>query len=212
MKPILVNLSSVDPAKHRASRIAVAVGVLLALGISACNARFGYHYDQRGDVCLEKIQRLSERRKAILAAEEARKTEMKDKDVASTKAHVQFVNQVILKDVFPWTRVLGAFETALPTEVYFDAFEPTDGFGVVALRGHARSMSEVSAYLKDKESEEIFQKIDLLKIDVDSESTAAINRLPVRFEIESLLDFKALLPEAAYGRLWRLAAKPEKES
>lgn len=212
MKPIVINLGSADPGRKRLNQLAVALAAIFALGISACNAHYGYRYTAEAAAYGEKIQRLEQRRKEIADAREARKTEMKEKEVAATQAHVRFVNRLILLDVFPWTRVLGAFETGLPPEVHFESFVPAEGFNPVTLRGAARSMSEVSAYLKEKESQEIFRKIDLLEINVDSEPAAVADRLPVRFEIESTLNFEELLPPKTYGRLWRLAAKPPKES
>ncbi len=202
MEPLQINLRSYEYADRRLALLLMAAAIGLLLLITLLNFRTWILSGRMAAGYRDSIRRIEARR--MEAAEPVRAPQTADSDAISlVQQQVALINRLIAQDIFPWGRVLSAFEENMPENIYLEAFAPDALFNRITLTGYAASMSEVSGYLKEKEENPLFREIDLLKVDVEPESLPLNGEKmpPVHFAIESVLQFEHLLPASSYGSL-----------
>ncbi len=215
MKPLNINLATFEYVDKRIAYSMIILLLCLVLLASGCNMIFWSKYNAQAAEFGTKLLKLQEKEKKILAARKLREEEMK-KHRQSTRKHTLFVNMLIAKDIFPWDRILRAFELKTPQGLYIESFEHDDSFNKIFLKGYSKDMGGVTGYVKGiKEDEkkleedyEIFKKIDVDIKRVQDDKDIALKDMGFlfRFEIESSIDLKKLFPEKKFGGLWKIIA------
>ena len=157
MKPIRINLASGEYVYYKLAYAAMAAVLFLIITLTACNIYFYNSSHKKLMQFNKKIETLA-RKQDRKEEEKTSKMTVSEKEIEITRINTLFVNRIIGKDVFPWERLLNAFEKDLPENIYLESFQPDHSFTRIILKGYASSMSEVSTYLKRKEGAELFKK------------------------------------------------------
>ena len=124
-------------------------------------------------------------------------------ELEKTRVRAEWINRRISQDLFPWCRVLDVLEAGLPETLYLTRVTGEEGGRRLRLEGFAASLDPVSGYLQKKEAENLFDRIVLKNVDVDSADAEIEGPPPVAFEIESRLQPRRVFPPEVYGPLWR---------
>ncbi len=217
VKRIRINLATLEYVNPRLVHLMMIGAALTALVVTGCNIR--HHFELSKDIhaYTERIQAL-ERKQAERIAERG-SLGLDEKQMDAVKGNVRFVNRLIARDVFPWGLVLNAIEAGMPENIYLESLAPKEPFKQIELKGYATSLSEVSNYLKEKETVELFSNFELLKIDLEKETETETeteilverDKLPVRFDIIVHLELTTLFPEPVFGNLARSVLSADKE-
>jgi hypothetical protein len=215
VKRIRINLATLEYVNPRLAHLMMIGAALTALVVTGCNIR--RHFELSKDIhdYTERIQSLEQKQAERVA--ERGSVGLDEKEMDAVKKNIRFVNRLIARDVFPWDLVLSAIETGMPENIYLESLAPKEPFRQIELKGYATSLSEVSNYLKEKETVDLFSNFELLKIDLEKESDAETetsverDKLPVRFDIVAHLELATLFPEPVFGSLARSVLSADKE-
>ncbi|GBC59827.1 hypothetical protein DENIS_0768 [Desulfonema ishimotonii] len=211
MEPIRINLASVDYFDKRMIFAVMAVMVIISLLLFSLNIRRMNrlaHEAEGHRVGIERQKKDQDKKKKTA---QLQKMAVGEKEIGATLRHTVFVNRLLAKDIFPWDRILDAFEKKMPEGIFPERLSADETFGRVILTGYADSMDSVQSYLRQREEADLFQKIVLIRISAEQEPPAKGGKPPVRFEIESTLQPERLFPEKEFGLLWKVMI-PEPKS
>lgn len=203
VKPIRINMATIQYVNRRLARLLMVAAALTALVATGCNLR--HHLRLQTDIVAysDRIESLRQRQSELIS--ETGKDGIDEKEMEAIRGQTRFVNRLIARDVFPWDSILSAVETGMPENVYLASLSPDAAFQNIVLTGFATSLSEVSNYLKGKETVDLFQDFKLVQTEMEpeteTETVVARDQLPVRFEIEVHLQLENLFPVAEYGSL-----------
>ncbi|MFW5811261.1 MAG: PilN domain-containing protein [Thermodesulfobacteriota bacterium] len=215
VKRIRINLATLEYVNPRLAHLMMIGAALTALVVTGCNIRHHFELSKEIHNYTARIQSLEQKQAERLA--ERGSVGLDEKEMDAVKKNVRFVNRLIARDVFPWDLVLSAIETGMPENIYLESLAPKEPFSKIELKGYATSLSEVSNYLKEKETVDLFRNFELLKIDLEKESeTETItlverDKLPVRFDIVAHLELTTLFPEPVFGSLAQSVLPADKE-
>jgi len=211
---VKINLASYEYLDRRLQYFLILGSTLLVLLVTGCNVMMRAHLNREIDFFRQKMMLIETQKEEKEKETLVKRAAALPLDPEAIKKEVDFVNRLIAQDVFPWTRILDALEKNLPEEIYFEDMLMPEGYVRTFLKGYANSMSEVSAYMKEKEADPIFKKMELKEIQVDANPQAqkSVSGLPpVSFQIEIELNLAAVMPEPVYGHLWKSLAATQKE-
>ena len=118
-------------------------------------------------------------------------------EAASIQKDIDFVNDLIMKDIFPWGRLLNTLEVKMPNGVILESFTTSKDFTKVQLKGSAESMKNVGSFLTNLDEALIYRDNRLINLSIDQEDIPQDDMdntsMPIKYEIESTIDLEQLL-------------------
>ncbi|GEM_PF-2572420 len=140
---------------------------------------------------IARLQRTMRQKEGRQKFPEVRLTE---EDLKKLEADITFVQSVIMKDIFPWDMVLSALERNIPKGIYLHKVQTSSAPLGLKLSGSARSMAQISAFLKNLDLNEIFRTNRLVKFSVEKGGSSPQSRGDlVHFDIQSELDTEKIM-------------------
>ena len=125
-------------------------------------------------------------------------TQLSKEDLKRLNSNLRFVQDLITKDIFPWDMVLSVLERNIPKGIFLDRMETESSPPGIKLSGRARSMGQISAFLKNLDLNEIFRTNRLVKFSVERDQGAdPTKRDLVRFDIQCELDWNKMIKNLA---------------
>ena len=206
-----INLTTRDHIDLRLvqSIFATVIGVLLL--ISVTNLYNGFRGRQERVFYQEKISALQQEVKTP-GKGDGHPAPPDNEAFQALEARSRSINRLIVRDIFPWTRILDALENALPPEVRIDVFRPSADFLQIDLAGQTASLEELVRFQKQLEESPLFQRVVLLDMDLGGapeESRLKAAGSAMRFNLSCQLRMDAVMPPGTYGDLWRTMLETE---
>ena len=110
-------------------------------------------------------------------------------ETETIKKELDLINELIIKDIFPWDKLMSELERKMPAGIRLLNLTMSDDLNELKLQCEASSMRDISAFIKQLNSSMIYQNNNLLNISVVQENllqaTRKGNSLIIKFEIES---------------------------
>ena len=199
-----INLTTRERIDYRIRYLLYGTTAVFIAILSLVNLAQGYRlYNERVDY-QRKIAALEQQARKLNAAGGGR-------GAINTKAYKTLMNQglkgnrLIALDLFPWARVLDAFEEALPDAVIIDSFRPTAGFRRIHLAGRSESLEELAAFQKRLEASELFSSVVLENMgigDSGKDGDPSDSSYRMAFKLHCRLRLERVFPKETYGALW----------
>ena len=103
----------------------------------------------------------------------------------AVKQQVSVINTLILKDIFPWPRVLDMLESCLPENMLFDRITHSQDYKTLVLMGTAETPDAVASLMDRLNREPFFKKNRLASLSVETKASSADRTLKgnIKFEI-----------------------------
>lgn len=190
MEPIKVNLATFEYYDKRLAYILMVCTAAALLLISGYQIHLGLRHQGEVFAYQEKIERLNQQSVKRQRIPLDKKAELPKAEAKRIEEQVRLVNDLILSDVYPWDRVLDELERVMPKGIILKSFSLLEGWRRVSLKGHGRSMKEITLFLQAMEASVLFEKNVLARLSVEHGSApmqTGQGELTVPFEIESQL-------------------------
>ncbi|MDM8539468.1 hypothetical protein QUF90_00130 [Desulfococcaceae bacterium HSG9] len=166
MNPIKVNLAK--PKVNKRTDYAV---IIVMIGIlSAFAGVNGYRYIntlkeiRKYDATLAR--QLMNRQDAKQRSQKTHGLTLSATEIKSLKDKSEFVNRIILEDVFVWTELLDLLETTMPPTMIVSLIAVSDNLSKLTLKGRVASTHELSLFLKKINAADLFNNNILSAISV----------------------------------------------
>ncbi|RLC22967.1 MAG: hypothetical protein DRH21_07640 [Deltaproteobacteria bacterium] len=205
MKPIKVNMASLEYHDKRVVYSVVLGAIIFLSAITGYNINMGVKYQKEISEYEEKIEKLEQNQ----SQKKFLHKELKEEEIKQIKTDALFVNKLIAIDIFPWDRLIKTLEDNIPEDIILMNLSLSDSYGSdiydkLLLKGYAGSIEKIALFLKKLEESSIFQKCMILKLSVEKGSLKEISKkksFNIYFEIEGSLLMNEIFPEDKYGNL-----------
>lgn len=168
---------------------------LIVLIMSGLSIRTGLN----GQAQIKEYERsINEREQGLLKKQQIKQSPaLTDKEIASIKDEVNFINGIINQHVYPYDRLFDPLETCVPQGVVLSGFGMSKDFNRVILNGRADSMNDITLFLKNLNDSTIYKNSTLMNLSVSPEGKTPeepASNAGITFEIESVI---------AKGQVWK---------
>jgi Tfp pilus assembly protein PilN len=159
-----LNLSTHPFPAYRLANAAVACGLALLVAVSLWQASGFIRYSKLAQSIRSEAQ--DSRVEAEALGKRVRELEARlDRPDSTAKLNeIGFLNHLILRKSFSWTKLFAVLEDMVPEDVHFTTISPNvaaDGSVTLNLGIRARSMTGVAEFLKRVEQSPLFKKLDV---------------------------------------------------
>ena len=164
MKTLDLNLSTRPFKPYRAANLGMFVLLLLLIGLSVWQ---GYNYKRYFALASGIQERELELRTEdeVLTGRIAEvTTRMSRSDVQEKLSEVDFLNELIVRKTFSWTRVFATLERILPEGVHLTSLTPTvldDGTILLSIGVRGRTPTEAYQFVSTLEESKVFANINV---------------------------------------------------
>lgn len=207
-----INLTTRERIDYRIRFMLFGAMAALVLIISVINLYKGYQAYRERTAYQDKIEQLQQQALKLQAAEK-RTGQFSDKAYQALMNKSLRINRLIALDLFPWVKVLGALEDALPAVVVIDTFQAADGFMRINIAGHTDSLEQLVRFQEGLEASDLFTSVVLENMGLGGGSegtTQADSGRRMEFKLHCRLQLDKVFPEETYGSLWLTLKKAQK--
>ncbi len=201
MDPIRVNLATFVYYDRRVAYVTLVIIGLFLAGITLFNLNRGVYYQEEIGSYNGKIKRLEKQLSKRKQTREKILKKLKGEEMQIIREGAKLVNRIIVKDVFPWDRLLDAIETDMPNGVTLREIKVADDFSRLTLSGFAETPKDIAQLLKNLKKSGLFEKSLLTQLSVEEKKPGA-HRNPKQggasFEVENNLILEKLFGEKKY--------------
>lgn len=196
MQKIKLNLATISYRERRMRHMVVAAAAVVVILITGATINTLLSLQHEVEAYQEKNQAL---KMSIMKAKGAKKgwaTRLTKAQREKLKREALFIGEIVKKDVFPWNSILTSLEGAIPEGIVLQAIHSTSIKKPLILKGRARSMGEISVFLRNLENAKEFSRSSLVKFSVEPSHMiqgGAQDQDAVSFEINCLLNCEHLL-------------------
>ncbi len=183
MNPIQINIAK--PKVNRRTDFAVIIVIIsVLLAFAGVN---GYRYINT----LKEIRKYDEtlaRQQLIrqAAKQRSQKTQglkLSATEIKNLKDKSEFVNRIILEDIFAWTGLLDLLETTMPQTMVVSHLATSDNLSELTLKGRVASTHELSLFLKKINAADVFKNSVLSAISVAIDDLKQADNHPTQTDI-----------------------------
>jgi len=166
MNPIKINL--VKPrANQRTDYAVITVMISVLLAFAGTN---GYQYINMQKE-IQKYDATLARQYIVRQAAKQRSQKIHDMTLSATEIEIlkdksEFVNRIILEDIFTWTGMLDLLETTIPQTMIVNHLATSDDLSELTLKGRLASTQELGLFLKKINAADLFKNSILSAISV----------------------------------------------
>jgi hypothetical protein len=183
MNPIQINLAK--PKVNRRTDFAVIIVMIsVLLAFTGVN---GYRYIntqkeiQRYDETLVRQQLI--RQAAKQRSQKTQGLKLSATEIKNLKDKSEFVNRIILEDIFAWTGLLDLLETTMPQTMIVSLMATSDNLSELTLKGRVASTHELSLFLKKINAADLFNNSILSAISVAIDDLKQADNHPTQTDI-----------------------------
>jgi len=172
----------------------IVLSCAVVLGLSAYLIHLALVYQKEILSYSNKIARIERAIAKDRRAGRKGATKLDKKELKLLESDVQFVQDLIVRDIFPWDTVLGAVERNMPRGIYLERLETDIGRRKLYLGGTAGSMENISVFLKNLDLNEMFKTSQLVKFSVgEGENPGREGSGLIHFDIECRLATEVIM-------------------
>ena len=197
LETIKVNLATFEYQDKRFSYPILIAIALIVLVLSFIFAQMSMNNQAEIREYEIRIQRLEQEFVLKKRMKEEKSDHLKAKEIESIKKGIDFINKLIISDIFPWDRLLDSLETSMPSGITLLKFDMTKDQKKMILQCKAKSINEISTFLSQLNDSKIFRNNILKNLSVEQKNSSEENiqgkEFVVKFEIESRIARDALL-------------------
>jgi Tfp pilus assembly protein PilN len=188
---INLNLATFEYQDTRVAYTMMAVLTALVLAVSSFNISLFVGYQNRIYEFKERIVQLDHGNGNNKVKREESPPAVTKEDAASIRSRADFVNRLILMDIYPWDELLDELEKSTPSNVTILSFVSMKEENRIKVEGKAASIADVGQFLKVLEGSSLYRNNVLSSVNVGkngAEPDRPAREFPVRFEIISTVD------------------------
>ncbi|MBN1848457.1 MAG: PilN domain-containing protein [Deltaproteobacteria bacterium] len=204
MEMIKINLATFEYQNKRLAYPMLIGAAILLLLLSWYTVQISHRYQNEifeYEKRVDDLEQMSVKRQKITASKEK---ELTEQEIKSLQDEIQFVNQRIIEDVFPWSGLLDSLETDIPDGITLSNFSISKDPSKAKLRGEARSMKEIGMFLANLEKSKTFRDSHLINLSINqsknNQDTTGEESQSIDFEIESFFDMDQILQSSVHPR------------
>jgi Tfp pilus assembly protein PilN len=192
MNRFQLNLSTHPFKAYKALNLGLLV---LLLGLAAVTAQQVYSYQQfsaLNDSVRPEEQKLREESDLLTRQHQELNSRMQSSGATQKQTEIAFLNELLLRKRFSWTRVFANLEQIMPERVHLLSLRPfldEDGSTYLNINIRGRSLADANGFLRLLEDSEIFTDVVLA---VETRDTLANG------EVEFVLSTR-YVPESSSG-------------
>ncbi len=166
MNPIKINLAK-PRANQRTDYAVITVMISVLLAFAGTN---GYQYINMQKE-IRKYDETLARQYIVRQAAKQRSQKTRDMTLSATEIEIlkdksEFVNRIILEDIFTWTGMLDLLETTIPQTMIVNHLATSDNLSELTLKGRLASTQELGLFLKKINATDLFKNSILSAISV----------------------------------------------
>jgi len=173
LKTIELNLATVEYQDKKLAYPVMIATAILALILCFYSVKVYMGYNRHVNEYEERIAQLDQSQVTRKKIEQEGKAPASNEEAGSIRATAEFVNRLILLDVFPWGRLLDEVEALAPKGVILMSFGSGKEENSVKMEGKASSMSQITEFLKALEGSKIFKGTTLSNVSVGKDGGEA---------------------------------------
>jgi Tfp pilus assembly protein PilN len=159
-----LNLSTRPFPAYRATNIALTIGLLALLGVSAWQAQAYLHYSASTRQILAEERNLNARAQA-LAGQVAELSGRLDRPEAAAKLkEIDYLNNLIARKGFSWTRIFATLERIVPDSVHLTTLRPEiqeNGRLRLRIDARGRSVADISDFIDLLQESKVFEEVNV---------------------------------------------------
>jgi type IV pilus assembly PilN-like protein len=208
LEPIRINIASSDYVDKKIvffmSAVAAAIAILSIVNINL-------FLTNKGRISEYAIKSSSIEKKML---------ENKSKEEISTEKSEKILhrailaNQIIVKDVAPWSRFFERMETKVPSGIVIDSIIPSNDYQSLIIEGKARSEQKISFFMKRLKEFDFLNNSILTEFSIETGANGKFKKeeADISFRIKSDLLIQNLFEQKSYNQTIKMImAQPEKK-
>jgi len=125
-----------------------------------------------------------------------------------------FANQIIVKDVAPWSRFFERMETKVPSGIVIDSIIPSNDYQSLTIEGKARSEQKISFFMKRLKELDFLNNSILTEFSIETGANGKFKKegADINFRIKSDLLIQNLFEQKSYNQTIKtIMAQPGKK-
>jgi Tfp pilus assembly protein PilN len=194
---ININLATFDYQNKRFAYPMLFGAAIILLATSLYTVQTSYQYQNEIFEYEKKIESLTQKNVTRQKINKDVRPVLTKEEEESIRNDIDFVNERIIKDVFPWDRLLSGLEMEIPEGAFLTGFSTSKDFTKIKLQGKAESMKEVGMFLANLNNSTTFQNSELVNLSINQpnqfQTEAGKMMMQINFEIESNITIDQLL-------------------
>ena len=195
MEPIRLNIATFENFNKRLFRLMLGVlGVII--GIAGCIDIYLYlHHRSTVAAYQLKVDQLMQNLEERKMVGTRTPGGLSKAEKEAVRQQVEAINTLILKDIFPWPRVLDILEAHLPENMLFERISHSQDYKTLVLMGAAETPDAVASFMDHLNQDSFFKKNRLASLTVETKSFSADRAFKgnIKFEIECEMNVNDLL-------------------
>ena len=198
MEPIKINLATFEYQDKRIAYPILISAILMIFALSGLSFYLGSRNRAEIEEYEKKIEQLEYRSIKKQNTDDNKFYKLNSEEIETIKNNVDFVNQLIDMDTFPWGKLLDSLERVVPSGITLSTFQMSDDMNKVELQGIARSIKDIGVFLEQLDGSKIYGINELISLSVSEENPSQGNtggKLDILFEIESYIDKDHIIGE-----------------
>jgi Tfp pilus assembly protein PilN len=182
-----LNLSTRPFKPYRAANMGLFVLLLLLISVSVWQA-FNYrHYAALSAGISEKESQVRTEVQGFSAQLTKLNADMNRSDIKEQLVEIEFLNQLILRKRFSWTRVFAILEDLLPEGVYLMSLRPTigeDGAVTLGIIVRGRTTTDAIQFVHVLEESKFFDNVTVPQ-QIDAKATREVSTGEIELELSA---------------------------
>ncbi|MBW1911627.1 MAG: PilN domain-containing protein [Deltaproteobacteria bacterium] len=189
MKTINLNLATFEYQDKRIAYPILIGAALIIIIISGFSVQF--YLGNQNDIkeYEKKIARLEQEHMKRQKIYTAKHQDLDSGEIEAIQKEIDFVNELITKDTFPWDKLMNSLERNMPAGIKLLNFTISNDLKALKLQCKALSIRDISSFLNKLDGSKIYRNNNLINLSVAqknvSQESGKGEGLVIKFEIES---------------------------
>lgn len=208
MEPIRINIASSDYVDKKIVFFMSAVAASIVI-LSVVNINF--FLTNKGRISEYAIKTSSIEKKIF---ENKSKEEISTEESEKIRHRAIFANQIIVKDVAPWSRFFERMETNVPSGIVMDSIIPSNDYQSLIIGGKAKSEQKISFFMKRLKELDFLNNSILTEFSIKTGANGKFKKegADISFRIKSDFLIQNLFEQKNYNQTIKtVMAQPEKK-
>jgi len=189
MEKMNINLATFEYDDKRISYPLLMGAVLIILIISGLSVHFFLNNQMDIKDYEKNIARLGQENIILGSNNTSIYQKMDSLEIETIHKEIDLINELIIKDIFPWDKLISNLERNMPTGIKLLDLTMSDDLSKLKLQCKAVSVRDISSFLTQLNSSKIYRNNNLLNLSVAQENVLQESQkgenLVIKFEIES---------------------------
>jgi len=208
LEPIRINIASSDYVDKKIIFFMSAVAAAIVI-LSVVNTNL--FLTNKGRISEYTIKSSSIEKKML---EHKSNEEISTEESERIRHRAIFANQIIVKDVAPWSRFFERMETKVPSGIVIDSIIPSSDYQSLTIEGKARSEQKISFFMKRLKELDFLNNSILTEFSIETGANGKFKKegADISFRIKSDLLIQNLFEQKSYNQTVKtIMAQPEKK-